>query len=107
MPGFVLLDEPTSGLDAGSEAMVIEALRRAGEGRTVIVVSHRLRITHQADRILVLEHGRVVEMGTRDALLAAGGTFSRFTALQEFPAGNLWREPALLVAAPGRDVGRV
>ena len=102
---ILLLDEPTSGLDAGSEAMVIEALRRAGEGRTVIVVSHRLRIARHADRILVLERGRVVEVGTRQELLAAGGTFSRFTALQEFPADSVWREPALVVAARGSDDG--
>jgi ATP-binding cassette subfamily B protein len=78
----LLLDEPTSGLDAASEAMVMQALRRASHGRTVIMVTHRLALSNQADRVLVLDGGRVTEDGPRDRLLASGGPFARLWALQ-------------------------
>jgi ATP-binding cassette subfamily B protein len=81
----LLLDEPTSGLDAQSEAAVVRALRRAAKGRTVIMVSHRLGLAAVADRVVVLQGGRVVEDGSPRQLVGAGGAFSRLWTEQMFP----------------------
>jgi ATP-binding cassette subfamily B protein len=78
----LLLDEPTSGLDAASEQAVLDALDRAAEGRTVVAVSHRLGLAARADRVVVLDGGRVVEQGPPGELLAAGGAYARLWALQ-------------------------
>jgi ATP-binding cassette, subfamily B, bacterial len=78
----LLLDEPTSGLDAASEQAVVDALDRAAEGRTVVAVSHRLSLAARADRVVVLDGGRVVEQGPPGDLLAAGGAYARLWALQ-------------------------
>ena len=78
----LLLDEPTSGLDAASERAVLDALDRAAEGRTVLAVSHRLGLAARADRVVVLDGGRVVEQGPPAELLAAGGAYARLWALQ-------------------------
>ena len=93
----LLLDEPTSGLDAASEQAVLDALDRAAEGRTVLVVSHRLGLAARADRVVVLDGGRVVEQGPPAELLAAGGAYARLWALQH-P-----HEPAL-TSRPGEGV---
>ncbi|MGZ8701397.1 MAG: ATP-binding cassette domain-containing protein, partial [Gaiellaceae bacterium] len=74
---IVLLDEPTTGLDAHSETLVLAALERLLEGRTAIVIAHRLATVRRADAIVVLEHGQVVEHGSHDALLARGGAYAR------------------------------
>jgi ATP-binding cassette, subfamily B, bacterial len=78
----LLLDEPTSGLDAAAEQAVLDALDRAAEGRTVLAVSHRLGLAARADRVVVLDGGRVVEQGPPAELLAAGGAYARLRALQ-------------------------
>ena len=78
----LLLDEPTSGLDAASEQAVLDALDRTAEGRTVVSVSHRLGLAARADRVVVLDGGRVVEQGPPGELLAAGGAYARLWALQ-------------------------
>jgi ATP-binding cassette subfamily B protein len=83
---LLLLDEATSALDAESERMVQAALesamqRHAGQ-RTTLIIAHRLATVQQADRIVVLEHGRVVEQGTHDALVAANGVYAKLAALQ-------------------------
>jgi ABC-type multidrug transport system fused ATPase/permease subunit len=78
----LLLDEPTSGLDAASERAVLDALDRAAEGRTLLAVSHRLSLAARADRVVVLDGGRVVEQGPPGELLAAGGAYARLWALQ-------------------------
>jgi ATP-binding cassette, subfamily B, bacterial len=72
----LLLDEPTSGLDAESEAAVMRSLRQAAVGRTVVIVSHRLKLATLADRVVVLRAGRVVEDGPPAQLLLAGGAFA-------------------------------
>jgi ATP-binding cassette subfamily C protein CydD len=74
---ILLLDEPTSGLDVENEALVIRALSELSQGRTVLMLTHRLTNIRQADRILVLENGCIVEQGKYAELMAAGGNFYR------------------------------
>ncbi len=79
---LLLLDEATSALDAESEAKVQEALARLAKGRTVLVIAHRLSTVRDADRILALDGGRIVEMGRHDDLVARGGLYARLSRLQ-------------------------
>ncbi|MEM6711701.1 MAG: ABC transporter transmembrane domain-containing protein [Pseudomonadota bacterium] len=79
---ILLLDEATSALDAESEHLVQDALDRLMEGRTVVVIAHRLATVRNADRIIVLDGGRVVEDGTHDTLSASGGLYARLARLQ-------------------------
>jgi ABC-type transport system involved in Fe-S cluster assembly fused permease/ATPase subunit len=82
-PPILLLDEATSALDTETEASIQDALRRAGEGRTVITIAHRLSTISDADRIVVLQNGEVVEQGTHDDLLARGGRYAALWARQQ------------------------
>ena len=79
---LLLLDEATSALDAESERMVQAALESAMQGRTTLVIAHRLATVQKADRIIVLDHGKLVEQGTHDSLVAANGVYARLAALQ-------------------------
>ncbi|WP_036304678.1 ABC transporter ATP-binding protein [Microbacterium sp. TS-1] len=81
-PRILLLDEATSALDPESEELVKEALARLMTGRTTLVVAHRLSTIRQADRIVVLERGRIVEQGSHDDLLAAAGRYAHLHATQ-------------------------
>lgn len=81
-PPLLLLDEATSALDAESERMVQAALESAMEGRTTLVIAHRLATVQKADRIIVLDHGGIVEHGTHATLVAQGGVYARLAALQ-------------------------
>jgi len=79
-PPVLVLDEATSSLDTQTERLVQEALERLSEGRTTIAIAHRLSTVRDADQIVVLDRGRVVELGTYDELIAQGGRFAELVA---------------------------
>ncbi|MGB0439074.1 MAG: ABC transporter transmembrane domain-containing protein [Paracoccaceae bacterium] len=79
---LLLLDEATSALDAESERLVQEAVDRLAQGRTTIIVAHRLATVKKADRIIVMDQGRIVAQGPHDALVAEGGLYARLARLQ-------------------------
>ena len=81
-PPLLLLDEATSALDAESERMVQAALESAMQGRTTLVIAHRLATVQKADLIVVLDHGQLVEQGTHSELVARGGVYAGLAALQ-------------------------
>lgn len=81
-PRVLILDEATSALDTETEALIQEALARLMHGRTTFVVAHRLSTIRDANRIVVLENGRIAEIGAHDELLAGGGLYSRLHAKQ-------------------------
>ncbi len=81
-PAVLLLDEATSALDAESEQAVQQALARLSRGRTTLVIAHRLATVRRADRIAVMDQGRIVATGTHAALVRAGGLYARLAALQ-------------------------
>jgi ATP-binding cassette subfamily B protein len=88
-PAVLLLDEATSALDAEAEAAVQQGLDQAMAGRTVLVIAHRLSTVQEADRILFLERGRIVEQGSHDELLRAGGRYSALCNRQLIRAAGL------------------
>jgi len=81
-PRLMLLDEATSALDAESERLVQLALESAMQGRTTIIIAHRLATVQRADRIIVLEHGQVVEIGTHASLIKQAGVYANLASLQ-------------------------
>ena len=81
-PKLLILDEATSSLDVASEAIVQEALDRLMRGRTTLVIAHRLSTIVNADKILVMKQGRIVESGTHQELLASRGLYAELYAVQ-------------------------
>jgi subfamily B ATP-binding cassette protein MsbA len=79
---ILILDEATSALDTASERQVQEALQRLMAGRTTLIIAHRLSTIEHADRVLVVEQGRLAEAGTHDELIAREGLYARLHALQ-------------------------
>ena len=91
-PAILLLDEATSALDPATEAAIQATLERVTQGRTTIAVTHRLSQARSSDRVLVFEHGHLVEQGAHEELLAAGGLYAR-----------LWKKQSGLVVSPRGD----
>jgi subfamily B ATP-binding cassette protein MsbA len=103
---ILLLDEATSSLDNESEYLVQQALDRLMRGRTTIVIAHRLSTVERADRILVLDRGRIVEEGTHGELLTLGGLYHRlytrrFVDEDSIPKAPLGESPQIVVGMPG------
>ena len=94
----VLLDEPTAQLDVRGEAEIFDRILKATRRATTILISHRFSTVRHADRICVLEHGRVVELGTHDELMAAGGRYRTMFDLQASRFGGDEEEGATLDA---------
>lgn len=81
-PEILVLDEATANIDTETELLIQDALRRLTQGRTSILIAHRLQTIQEADRVLVLHHGSVEELGTHEQLLAAGGLYATLHSLQ-------------------------
>jgi ATP-binding cassette subfamily B protein/subfamily B ATP-binding cassette protein MsbA len=85
---ILILDEPTSAVDAATEAALLDALRRLMQGRTTLIIAHRMSTIANASSIVVLEGGRIAERGTHEELLRRRGVYARYCALQAVGAAR-------------------
>ncbi len=97
---ILLLDEPTSALDPATERAIMDTLEELMRGRTTLIITHRLATTHGLDKIVVLEHGRVVEIGPGEALLARDGTYARLFRAGGFQNQSVAASAPVVAAAP-------
>jgi ABC-type transport system involved in Fe-S cluster assembly fused permease/ATPase subunit len=105
-PRILIFDEATSALDSKSEKAIQAELRRIAQDRTTLIIAHRLSTIVDADEILVLDHGRIVERGNHGALLASGGVYARMWALQQTEAAAEGSSPVPPRSDPAAaDVG--
>jgi subfamily B ATP-binding cassette protein MsbA len=104
-PRVLILDEATSSLDSESEALIQEGLAWLMRGRTTFVIAHRLSTIRRATQILVVEKGEIVERGTHEALLAAGGRYHAMYTRQHGVTANLFLAPGEEGRKPGSDIG--
>jgi subfamily B ATP-binding cassette protein MsbA len=93
-PDILILDEATSALDTESEKLVQEALNNLLKGRTSLVIAHRLSTIQGADRIIVVDQGRIAETGTHQELMALEGLYSRLIEMQQIETGDSAAENA-------------
>lgn len=83
-PDILILDEATSALDTESEKLVQDALNNLLKGRTSVVIAHRLSTIHNADLIVVVDHGRIAEQGTHNELMERNGIYAKLIEMQSF-----------------------
>jgi ATP-binding cassette subfamily B protein len=106
-PPVLVLDEPTTGLDARSEHAVLRALERVSSGRTTVIITHRMAAAMTADRIVVLDRGRVVECGAHHQLFAAGGLYTEMCRLQGLSSTHHEARNGSTAAGSGRHAAHL